>query len=148
MSEEFLSLINTGPSDIANIITKDLHNMRMHEVHEEFYQILNLLAQAQMKDEQLLLCSHCNKLFDLDDCVWADLDDTSEGPHFNCRSNGFGHTCPSCEKKSTNKLICYKGNKNKYMDLSCYSAIFGKAVSRTAQTIGWVATSRTKLDIS
>jgi hypothetical protein len=93
-----------------------------------------------MKDEKILLCSHCNKLFDIDDCVWADLDDTREGPHFNCRQNGFGHTCPLCEKKSTNKLIRYKnnGNKTKYMDLGCYSAIYGKAVSRTAQTIGWV----------
>lgn len=138
-----VSFLNKVSDSIGNTIANYLHNMLLNDVHCELNNIINILDRAQSAEEELLLCPHCNYLFDLDDCLWADLDDTREGSHFNCRANGFGHTCPRCEKKSRNKLIQYRSNNNnynnkiKYMDLRCFSGMFGKAVSRTSQTIAW-----------
>ena len=108
-----------APTELGLLVAKNLHNMLLADVHEELGNILFELYRTQKGKEELLLCPHCNNLFDLDDCVWADLDDRSEGPHFNCNQNGRGHTCPQCEKRSTNKLIQIVGHRDKYMRLGC-----------------------------
>ena len=128
-----------APAELGLLVAENLHNMLLADVHEELGNIIFELYQAQKEKEELLLCPHCDLLFDLDNCVWADLDDDREGPHFNCNQNGRGHTCPQCEKRSTNKLIKIVGHRDKYMSLGCYSMIFGAARGRTAQTIAWCA---------
>jgi hypothetical protein len=128
-----------APTELGLLVAENLHNMLLADVHIELDNIIDELSRAQTRKEEILLCPHCDYLFDLDDCVWADLDDTSEGPHFNCKQNGCGHTCPRCEKRSTNKLIKIVGYLDKYMSLGCYSLMFGAPRGRTAQTIAWCA---------